>query len=58
MDIAAVSVLMNQARVSQDAGIAVLKKSMTSAEIMAQDLLKVLEQSVNPHLGQNVDIRI
>ncbi|HHY64533.1 MAG TPA: putative motility protein [Clostridiaceae bacterium] len=58
MDIAAMSISLHQARLSREAGIAVLKKAMTSTETMAQDLLKMLEQSVTPHLGQNVDIRI
>ena len=58
MDIAAVASSMHQAGLLQKAGILVLKKAMTSAETLAQDMLKALDQSVTPHLGQNVDIRI
>lgn len=58
MDIAAMSTSLHQARLMQEAGIAVMKKAMTSAEILAQDMIKALEQSVAPYLGQNVDIKI
>lgn len=58
MDIAAMSVTMHQGNLAQQAGIAVLKKAMTSAETIAQDMLKALEQSVTPYLGQSVDIKI
>jgi hypothetical protein len=58
MDIAAMATSMHQAGLVWEAGIMVLKKAMTNAETLAQDMLKALEQSVTPYLGQNVDIRI
>ncbi|MGI6623748.1 MAG: putative motility protein [Clostridiaceae bacterium] len=58
MDVAAISISMHQGKLAQQVGIAVLKKAMTNAETIAQDMLKVLEQSVTPYLGQNVDIKI
>lgn len=58
MDIAALSSSMQHAGLIQQAGILVLKKAMTSTETLARDMLKALEQSVTPYLGQNVDIRI
>lgn len=55
MDIAALSIVMHQARVRQDASVAVLKKVMDSAE---ENMARMLEISVNPHLGKNLDLKI
>lgn len=58
MDVAAISVSMNQVKLVQQAGISVMKMSMENSEVLARDMLIALEQSVTPYLGQNVDIRI
>jgi hypothetical protein len=58
MDVAALSISMKQGQLMQQVGIAVMKKAMTSAETNVEALLKVLQQSVQPNLGQNVDIRL
>lgn len=65
MDIAAVSVLMNQAKVQQQAGVSVMKLAMdttaTQGEMLASLLSEATEGaalSVQPHLGSLVDIRV
>jgi hypothetical protein len=58
MDVAAVSVLMKQEQVMQQVGIAVMKKAMSSAEMDTEALIQMLEQSVQPNLGQNIDIKL
>ena len=58
MDVAAMSVVMKQGQLMRQVGIAVMKKAMDSAEMSTENLLTVLEQSVNPNLGQNIDIRL
>ncbi|MGI6086004.1 MAG: YjfB family protein [Acetivibrionales bacterium] len=58
MDVAALSVSMKHSRLIQQVGITVLKKAMESAQTNTEDLLKALEQSVTPSLGQNVDIKL
>lgn len=58
MDIAAASVVMNQSKLAQQVGLAVFKKAMDSAKTNSDTMIKVMEQSVTPHVGQNVDIRI
>lgn len=58
MDIAALSILMKQGQVSQQVSLAVMDKAMENSQISVEALLKVLEQSVTPHLGQSVDIRL
>lgn len=62
MDIAAMSVVLNQAQVKQQASLSVLKKAMTSAETNAEGLIEMLNQSVSnsaphPYLGNKIDIQ-
>lgn len=58
MDVAAMSVVMKQGQLMQQVGVAVMKKAMESAEISTEALLQVMEQSVQPNLGQNIDIKL
>ncbi len=65
MDIAGLSMGLSQMKVAQEVGVSVLKKAMDSAEGQGADLVrmlevntKMLEQSVNPHIGGNIDISI
>lgn len=39
-------------------GMAVLSKSLDTAEKSGANLIKMMEQSVNPNLGKNIDTRI
>lgn len=65
MDIAALSISLSQMKIAQQASVSVLKMAMDTAKVQAVDLTKMLEvntkimeQSVNPHLGKNIDIRL
>lgn len=65
MDIAALSMNLSQIKVFQQASISVLKMAMDTAKVQAIDLTKMLEantkimeQSVAPNLGGNIDIRL
>ena len=65
MDIAALSVMMSQGRVQQQAGVSVMKLAMdvasTQGNMMASlidETAKSLEMSVQPHLGGSVDVRV
>lgn len=65
MDIAALSMGMSQMKVAQQASISVMKMTMDSAKGQAADLTQILEantrmmeQSVNPHLGNSIDISL
>lgn len=65
MDIAALSMGLSQMKVSQEASVSVLKMAMDSMKGQSFDLTqmlevntKMLEQSVNPHVGGNIDISI
>lgn len=65
MDIAALSVMMSQGRVQQQAGVSVMKLAMDVASTqgnmmtsLIDETAKSLELSVQPHLGGSVDIRV
>ncbi len=64
MDIAAISIIMNQVQLKQDAGIAVLKKAMGTAEQSGNLVNRMLDkvnaghtvtQNNLPHLNNNID---
>ncbi len=65
MDIAALSMGLSQMKVAQEASISVMKIAMDSAKGQAVDMTKMLEvntqmmeQSVNPNLGNNIDVSL
>ncbi len=58
MDIAALSISLNQSRISQQAGLAIFKKVMDSAKVNNDNLIKAMEQSVSPHVGNHLDVKI
>ena len=65
MDIPSLSIAMNQCKLRQEVGVSVMKMAMESMKTQGVDLAKMLEtttqimeQSVNPHIGKNIDIRI
>ncbi|OZV13451.1 hypothetical protein CIW83_04455 [Tissierella sp. P1] len=65
MDIAALSMNLSQMKVAQQASISVMKMAMDTVEVQAIDLTqmlevntKIMEQSINPHLGKIIDIRL
>lgn len=64
MDIAALSISLNQAKVQQKASVSVMKMAMDNAKGSAADLEKLLdsstkglEQPTQPHLGSNIDVK-
>ncbi len=58
IDIAALSISMNQASLNQQVGIALTKKVMDTSKENVQALTKMMELSVNPNLGKNIDISV
>jgi hypothetical protein len=49
---------MNQTQIQQQASISVMKMAMNTAEQNSVDLTKMLEQSLQPHLGSQIDIKL
>ena len=63
MDIAALSMGLSQIKVAQEASISVMKMAMDSTKVQAVDMAKMLqantkmmERSINPHIGGSIDI--
>lgn len=59
MKIGSLPVIVQQPPVTQtDISVAVLAKSLDTIEQAGQSMIKMMEQSVNVHLGNSIDIRI
>jgi len=62
MDVAAMSIVMNQASLKQDASIAVMKNVMSLAEDNNNALMEMMQTPVgakapHPYLGNHIDIK-
>ena len=58
MDIATLSMSLSQMKVANQASISVLKLTMDTAQEQMQDMTKIMEQSVNPNIGSNLDLKL
>lgn len=58
IDIAALSMALSQMNVRQEVTVSVMRKSMDQAESNGQNVVRILEQSVQPHLGGSVDLKL
>ena len=58
MDIAKLSIMMSQSQLKQQASISVMKQTMDHAEMQSEQMIQMLQQSVQPHLGGNIDVRV
>lgn len=55
MDIASLSTAMSTQNILNDVSVAMLSKSLDSVEDMGNGMVKIMESSVTPYLGQNID---
>ncbi|MCI8495574.1 MAG: putative motility protein [Lachnospiraceae bacterium] len=58
MDIASLSTALSMSKLSNDIGTLMLRKQLDNAEVMGESMIKIMEQSVTPHLGGNIDISV
>ena len=66
MDIAALSMSLSQMKLQQEASVSVMKMAMDAQsggleKLMASNLeatQQMMEQSVNPHVGGNLDVTL
>lgn len=58
LDIAGYSVMRSAANVMQGVETQMLKKTLDLQEMQGNEIVQMMEQSVNPGLGRNIDIRI
>ena len=50
--------MLNTSKVNNDIQVAVLSKSLETYQTTGENLTKMMEASVNPNLGQNIDFRV
>ena len=55
MDIASLSTAMSTQNILNDVGTLMLSKSLDTVEDMGEGMIKIMESSVTPYLGQNID---
>lgn len=65
MDIAALSMGLSQMKISQQVNVSVMKMAMDSAQTQTADLTqmindntRMMEMSINPHIGGSIDIKL
>ncbi|MDE7365740.1 MAG: YjfB family protein [Lachnospiraceae bacterium] len=58
MDIPGLSIAMSLDKVNTNWGIAMLSKALDTVEDTGDSLTKLMESSVTPELGQNIDVRV
>lgn len=58
MDIAALSVVMANNQVREQASISIAAKVMDTAKVQSSELIKMMEQSVAPDIGRSIDIKL
>jgi len=66
MDIALMSMSLNQGKVQQQASLSVMKIAMGNAkqqgeavkELISSSNVKALQQAAQPHLGGNIDLKL
>lgn len=55
MDIASLSTAMSTQNILNDVSVAMLSKSLDTVEDIGDGMVKIMESSVTPYLGQNID---
>lgn len=58
MTIASLPISTNLTTNNSTIGLAVLAKNLDTVEKAGQGMIKMMEQSVNPNLGNNIDLRV
>ncbi|MDD4111467.1 MAG: YjfB family protein [Herbinix sp.] len=58
MQIASIPISTTPSLNSVDVGVAVLSKNLDVVKKLGQSMIKMMEQSVTPHLGQNIDLTV
>lgn len=58
MDVALTSMVLSQLNLQSQIDTAVLTMSLDTVEVASDNMIKMMEQSVTPNLGQSIDIKI
>lgn len=51
------SIIMNQAQVKQQANVKLMDNALDQARTQSADMIKMMEQSMEPHLGTSIDLK-
>jgi hypothetical protein len=58
MQVSSIPIPISPAVTSVDVGVAVLSKNLDVIEELGQSMIRMMEQSVAPHLGQNINLTV
>ncbi len=58
MDIASLSMQTSALQASDMVSVAIFKKTLETIEGSGEGMIQMMEQSVHPNLGQNIDLRV
>lgn len=58
MDVGSVSTAMSMDQVMNEVAFAIMDKSLETVQTVGDSMIKMLEASVNPNLGQNIDYSV
>lgn len=58
MDISALSTSMSQTQLMNNVSVALLSKQLDTLENAGDSMIRMMEQSVNPNLGSNIDVTV
>lgn len=58
MDISEISISLNQTSLMTAVSTAVLGMSLDAVETSGENMVKMMELSVNPNIGSNIDVSV
>ena len=58
MNITDLSMNMSNINVKSDFQVGLLSKELDKADVVGEQLTKMMEQSITPELGQHIDIKL
>lgn len=57
MDIGGLSMALNQGKLAQAVSLSLMKITMNTSKENAVQMTEMIKESVNPNLGQNIDLK-
>ena len=57
MDIGGLSTALNQGKLAQAVSLSLMKVTMNTAKEKAVQMTEMIKESVNPNIGQNIDLK-
>ncbi|WP_434303269.1 YjfB family protein [Clostridium botulinum] len=57
MDIGGASMALNQGKLAQAVSLSLMKITMNTSKENAVQMTEMIKESVNPNIGQNIDLR-